>query len=175
MNEKKQQADEEEYKSGRKKNFHLCEHQSQSRRGPQETGRPADGWRRDEGGEREPSECLAHNSICAKKHARVSAQAELSDGVAATSKRPSGRSVGVIHCTATRPSQKPPAFEGENRQMSCNQAAGENTFTPRVEQSETSSAGEDLNGYNGLVSGYCAIIECRQTESRVWSLAVTTT
>lgn len=28
------------------------------------------------------------------------------------------------------PLAKPPAFEGENRQMSCNQAAGENTFTP---------------------------------------------
>lgn len=79
------------------------------------------------------------------------------------------------------PLAKPPAFEGENRQMSCNQAAGENTFTPRVEQSETSSAREHLNGYNGLVSGYCAIIECRQTDriqdaaSRVQSLAVTTT
>lgn len=32
------------------------------------------------------------------------------------------------------PLAKPPAFEGKNHQMSCNQAAGENTFTPRVGQ-----------------------------------------
>lgn len=132
-----------------------------------QTGRDGEG-----GGEREPSECLAHSSssICAKKHVRVSTQAapaarELSDGVAATSKQPSGRSVGMSHCMATRLSQKKrQPLKQKNRQMSCNQAAGENTFTPRVEQSATSSAREALNGYNGLVSAYCAIIECRQTD-----------